>query len=437
MYTPRPQPRRPISFGLPLLVTTLVLGACGDGITPPTSVSGPQFNVTVPDTLNTTVCKVGPTGEFTTFRNASTGSTDGWSGRLLVTNPYAVASGTCVDVFRGGPGTDRLEISEVAPGVLPDSVVVVQKPPYPGFCTEFPAKCLPVKYTGTETVVLEVNYGQGYTVTYYNPTPPPPPALAITKVADAAMVTAGNPIGFTIQVSSTAGTATGVTLSDPLPGGTGVSWYIRSSDPTCSITGSAPMQTLSCDFGDMAAGSTRTVQVESQTTLQTCSEFPNTATAQAANHAPVQASATTVVKCDTRPFVGCTPGFWQGRNNGSQLWNTQPDPEWTANGGAGSPPFVHGTSFNGFFASHPALAGKTMYDLVRTGGGRVHAQKAARSLVAAYLNTSVGLNTGYSQTNLRNRWLAAVAGGDDALLALHNELDEANNRGSCGLTARR
>lgn len=433
MYTPRPQSRRPRSFGLPLLLTTLALGACADGITPPTSISAPQFNVTVPDTLNTTVCKVGPTGDFTTFRNAD-GSTDGWSGRLLVTNPYEVASGTCVDVFRGGSSTDRLEISEVSTGVLPDSIIVVQKPPYEGFCTEFPAKCVPVKYTGTETVVLEVNYGQGYTVTYYNPSPP---ALSITKVADAELVNAGNPIGFTIQVSSTAGTATGVTLSDPLPGGTGISWYIRSSDPTCSITGTAPMQTLSCAFGDMAAGTVRTVQVESQTTLETCAEFPNTASAQATNHAPVQASATTTVKCDTQPFVGCTPGFWQGRNNGSQLWNTQPDPEWTANGGAGSPPFIHDTPFNGFFASHPALAGMTMYDLVGTGGGKINAQKAARSLVAAYLNTSIGLNTGYTQSDLQSRWAAAVAEGDDALLALHNELDEANNRGSCGLTAKK
>ncbi len=135
-------------------------------------------------------------------------------------------------------------------------------------------------------------------------------------------------------------------------------------------------------------------------------------------------------------IVGCTPGFWQGKNNGALLWDTSPDAQWTANGGAGNPPFLHGTLFNSFFASHPTLNGLTMYDLVSTGGGPTAARKAARSLVAAYLNTAIGLNTGYTLVQLEQKWAAAV-GSDAALNALHTELDAANNLGKCGLSVNR
>jgi uncharacterized repeat protein (TIGR01451 family)/choice-of-anchor A domain-containing protein len=46
------------------------------------------------------------------------------------------------------------------------------------------------------------------------------PGLTITKVPDSASVVAGNPIGFTLTISNPgAGTATGLTLTDPLPPG--------------------------------------------------------------------------------------------------------------------------------------------------------------------------------------------------------------------------
>ena len=66
------------------------------------------------------------------------------------------------------------------------------------------------------------------------------PGLQIAKTADAASVSAGDPIGFTIKVSNTgAGTATGVTLSDPLPTGTGISWSISPAQAGCSIAGAS------------------------------------------------------------------------------------------------------------------------------------------------------------------------------------------------------
>ena len=57
------------------------------------------------------------------------------------------------------------------------------------------------------------------------------PGLHITKMADATTVNAGDAIGFTIGVSNSGpGTATGVTLTDPLPGGSGVSWSISPAN---------------------------------------------------------------------------------------------------------------------------------------------------------------------------------------------------------------
>ena len=77
--------------------------------------------------------------------------------------------------------------------------------------------------TRTATIVLAE--GEGVTCTYTNTLQPA--ALTVTKTADAASVSAGSPIGFTVTVhNGGTGTATGVTLTDPLPGGsgTGVTW---------------------------------------------------------------------------------------------------------------------------------------------------------------------------------------------------------------------
>ena len=114
------------------------------------------------------------------------------------------------------------------------------------------------------------------------------PSLAITKVADAPQVSTGDLIGFTVTVSNCeapgTGTATAVTLSDPLPAGAGVNWSI---DPaytgagTCSITGSVPTQTLRCSFGDMAPGASNSVHIASATTAASAGTYENTATVAA------------------------------------------------------------------------------------------------------------------------------------------------------------
>jgi uncharacterized repeat protein (TIGR01451 family) len=129
--------------------------------------------------------------------------------------------------------------------------------------------------------------------------PIPNPALAITKVADAAVVAPGDPVGFTITVMSFGnGTAHAVTLSDPLPAIPGVTWSIAggSGAPFCSIGGNL----LSCNFGDMPSPpmSTYSVHVTSSpTTTDSCGTYTNSATATARDAGPVTATANVEVEC--------------------------------------------------------------------------------------------------------------------------------------------
>jgi uncharacterized repeat protein (TIGR01451 family) len=128
------------------------------------------------------------------------------------------------------------------------------------------------------------------------------PTLQITKNAGQDPVSAGMSLEFTIIVRNTAttGAATGVTLNDPLPGGSGVNWGISPSyagPGSCAITGSAPTQTLACNFGTLAAGTSASVRITSATTAASCKAYPNTATADASNHKAVEASDTITVQC--------------------------------------------------------------------------------------------------------------------------------------------
>jgi len=164
--------------------------------------------------------------------------------------------------------------------------------------------------------------------------------LSITKVADSSSVTAGTAIGFTVTVANSSaagtGTATGVTLNDPLPGGTGINWSISPTyggPGTCSITGTAPNQTLVCNFGNLAPGASVKVHISSSTssTCGTTLTLKNTATASATNAPSVSASATIVVSPASPPKTSLgetattsTQGSWttitftyQEKNTGS------------------------------------------------------------------------------------------------------------------------
>lgn len=118
------------------------------------------------------------------------------------------------------------------------------------------------------------------------------------------------------------------------------------------------------------------------------------------------------------PCEGCTPGFWQG-GAGVQLWDEEPtDPQWTY---VGAQPFYTEDIFNSIFSGPPIdsrLNGQTMFQIVSNEGGIANsAEKAARSMVAAYLNESAFSETfpADSLLALETMWYNAVAGGDAAL----------------------
>ncbi|RNM16853.1 LPXTG cell wall anchor domain-containing protein, partial [Nocardioides pocheonensis] len=91
------------------------------------------------------------------------------------------------------------------------------------------------------------------------------PGLAIEKTADAASVTVGSTIGFTVTVSNNgAGTATGVDMSDPLPTGPGITWSIDNAHTSGPLSCVITAGTLHCT-GSLDAGETQVVHITSPT----------------------------------------------------------------------------------------------------------------------------------------------------------------------------
>ncbi len=103
------------------------------------------------------------------------------------------------------------------------------------------------------------------------------PNLGITKTADNSSITAGSPAGYTVTISNTGnGSATGLTLTDPLPSGGGdINWTIDTSkgNPNdFSISGAAGSQSLALSsyfintVGDyLAPGQSISVHITSPT----------------------------------------------------------------------------------------------------------------------------------------------------------------------------
>ena len=127
------------------------------------------------------------------------------------------------------------------------------------------------------------------------------------------------------------------------------------------------------------------------------------------------------------PGQGCTPGFWQG-GLGVTLWNTASDPDWAAHGGVGTNPFVTTDVFTSFFTAtgDSSVDSMTMLAIVGTGGTSNWAQKAARDLIAAYLNASFGMQYPYTTSTILSDWSTAVAGGTSGFQAFHAKYSAAN-----------
>jgi uncharacterized repeat protein (TIGR01451 family) len=121
--------------------------------------------------------------------------------------------------------------------------------------------------------------------------------LAISKTADDSVVSAGDTIGYTITVTNNgAGTAKGVVVHDTLPTNPGLVWTIdaANSDSGCSIAAGE----LTCNFGDMASGTSKHVHLTSPTTAATCGEVVNAASATTTNDGnPSTGDVTITVNC--------------------------------------------------------------------------------------------------------------------------------------------
>jgi uncharacterized repeat protein (TIGR01451 family) len=131
------------------------------------------------------------------------------------------------------------------------------------------------------------------------------PSISITKTADAASVSAGSAVGFTVTVGNGGpGTATGVTVGDPLP--SGLTWSIstQSSSGLCSISGAAGSQTLACGGSTttLASGATFSVHITATTSTSACATYNNTASVSTSNGGSGNASATTT--CTATPPSG-------------------------------------------------------------------------------------------------------------------------------------
>jgi uncharacterized repeat protein (TIGR01451 family) len=136
--------------------------------------------------------------------------------------------------------------------------------------------------------------------------------VSISKTADhSAPVNAGDQVGFTVEVKNTGqGDATGVTLNDPLPAGSGsgVTWSIDTSTGSPAqfvLSGAAGSQSLSLASGTLPAGADYTVHVVAQTSETECSVYDNTATLTTGNaNNPDPASASE--SCDFRVDLAVT-----------------------------------------------------------------------------------------------------------------------------------
>jgi fimbrial isopeptide formation D2 family protein/uncharacterized repeat protein (TIGR01451 family) len=107
------------------------------------------------------------------------------------------------------------------------------------------------------------------------------PNPGVVKTAEVDPIVFGDPASFTIMVTAGGnGDAENVVLGDENPAGSGRTWAVSGADAgDCADLSIAPGETLSCDFGTIAAGASRTVRITADSTADDCAEgIANTAT---------------------------------------------------------------------------------------------------------------------------------------------------------------
>lgn len=124
------------------------------------------------------------------------------------------------------------------------------------------------------------------------------PGLNIGKTADDPTVDAGDQVGFTITVSNVddgvppaEGTATDVTVTDPLPAG--FDWSLDPAVDGCAIADGV----LSCELGDLEVGDSVDIHVVAASDVADCGDVDNVATADSSNGPEVDDDASILVLC--------------------------------------------------------------------------------------------------------------------------------------------
>jgi LPXTG-motif cell wall-anchored protein/uncharacterized repeat protein (TIGR01451 family) len=114
--------------------------------------------------------------------------------------------------------------------------------------------------------------------------------VVINKVANpVGPVSAGESIGFDINVLNGSTPALGVHVTDTLPAGaTGVDggdldWSMDPAVSGCSITGAVGSEVLDCTFDQLAAGATTTIHIASATSQKDCGLVENSASMTTTN----------------------------------------------------------------------------------------------------------------------------------------------------------
>ena len=154
--------------------------------------------------------------------------------------------------------------------------------------TTDPADCGTVNNTATVDADNDDPESDGASVTVECPN------IDVVKDADDGTISAGDEIGFTITASNAGpGVAKNVTVSDDLPAG--LTWSEDPDNPDCSIDNTTDV--LSCSFGDLASGGSRSVHVVATTTQEDCGTITNTATVDADNDDQESDGASVTVNC--------------------------------------------------------------------------------------------------------------------------------------------
>lgn len=123
------------------------------------------------------------------------------------------------------------------------------------------------------------------------------PDLEVEKTGNGTSDAGGNAVFTIVLTNHGPGEAKDVTLEDQLPDG---DWTLGGADAVdCDIDGD---NLLTCDFGDVGNGGTRTITVTLATTADDCGSIPNTVTVAASNEPandqfPNEDSDTVIVQC--------------------------------------------------------------------------------------------------------------------------------------------